>query len=565
MASINPISVPSKRLSESITGASMSFKTNNILGWDGVALTSADFGTVAYVVFRNSAGTLLELCEIDPTTIASASITISRRGLKFTGDLTTEVSGNKLSWVKGDTIVEFGTDVPQLLKHFVDILSNQTIGGTKTFSSLPTIPATPLVSTDAASKGYVDGVAVAGAPNADTATKGIAEEATQAEVDAGTAAGGTSARLFINPSTHRARAFNDYALDAVGTDAYAITITPAITAYAGGQVFVFEAGTANTGACTLAVSGLTAKTIKKSRNLDLVTGDIKAGQIVMVVYDAGDDTMQLLSPSAKAQVSQDGSEIYAADAAGSDTYAVTLSPAPTAYTTGMVVNFKAQTANTGAATLNVNGLGAVTIKRNNDKDLLTGDIEASQIVTVIYDGTNFQMQSQNANPDQAMATLCPMPAAPHLGSSTASGQTNAVINWCAYVIPIEMSIGKVSVRHTATAVAGTMDIAMYSNDGQTKFFEITTGTLSGDGITSTTVSPSVIVKPGVYYFGYLVNSTGNFTMQTYSSNGEMITGVSGSQRLSGETTGTPASLPSTVDPTTISTTGTNLYFLRLDN
>ena len=49
---------------------------------------------------------------------------------------------------------------------------------------------------------------------------------------------------------------------------------------------------------------------------------------------------------------------YAADAGATDAYAITLSPAPSAYSTGMVVHFYAKTANTGACTLNVNGLGA---------------------------------------------------------------------------------------------------------------------------------------------------------------------------------------------------------------
>jgi len=141
---------------------------------------------------------------------------------------------------------------------------------------------------------YIDGIAIAGAPNASTTLQGLVEEATQAEIDAGTAAG-TLAQLFINPSKLRAKAYHDYAVDAVGTDAYAITITPAITAYASGQVFVFKVATANTGACSLAVSGLAAKTIKKNVSSDLATGDILAGQIVIVVYDSVTDTMKLVS------------------------------------------------------------------------------------------------------------------------------------------------------------------------------------------------------------------------------------------------------------------------------
>lgn len=84
---------------------------------------------------------------------------------------------------------------------------------------------------------------------------------------------------------------------------------------------------------------------------------------------------------------------YAADAGGDDTYAVTLDPVPAAYYAGMEVNFKPTTANTGACTLDVNGLGAKTIKKNVSSDLATGDILAGQMVKVMYDGTNFQLVS----------------------------------------------------------------------------------------------------------------------------------------------------------------------------
>ena len=93
---------------------------------------------------------------------------------------------------------------------------------------------------------------------------------------------------------------------------------------------------------------------------------------------------------------QSGQQIYAADAGSTDAYAITLSPALTAYVIGLMVNFKANTVNTDACTLNINGLGAKTIKKLHDQDLATNDIEAGQIATVVYDGTYFQMQSQKA-------------------------------------------------------------------------------------------------------------------------------------------------------------------------
>jgi hypothetical protein len=63
----------------------------------------------------------------------------------------------------------------------------------------------------------------------------------------------------------------------------------------------------------------------------------------------------------------------------------------------MVVNFIVTNANTVAVTLNVNGLGQKSILKNGNLALIANDIKANQIVSVIYDGTNFQMVSQTGN------------------------------------------------------------------------------------------------------------------------------------------------------------------------
>jgi len=86
--------------------------------------------------------------------------------------------------------------------------------------------------------------------------------------------------------------------------------------------------------------------------------------------------------------------LYAASSTGNDSYAITVTPAPNDYDVGDTYTFKADVANTGAATLNVNGLGAKSIVKLYNNALVTGDILAGQIVRVSYDGTNFQMLSQ---------------------------------------------------------------------------------------------------------------------------------------------------------------------------
>lgn len=91
---------------------------------------------------------------------------------------------------------------------------------------------------------------------------------------------------------------------------------------------------------------------------------------------------------------------FAADAGSNDTYVATLSPVPAAYVTGEHYRFKANTANTGAATINFNGLGAKTIKKAEGgitTDLADNDIRAGQWVDLVYDGTNMQMQSNLGN------------------------------------------------------------------------------------------------------------------------------------------------------------------------
>ena len=69
-------------------------------------------------------------------------------------------------------------------------------------------------------------------------------------------------------------------------------------------------------------------------------------------------------------------------------YILTYSPAIAAYTNNLQLTFKTNAANTGAATINVNGLGVKTLKINGN-DLIAADLPSGSYVRVIYDGTNF--------------------------------------------------------------------------------------------------------------------------------------------------------------------------------
>jgi hypothetical protein len=83
---------------------------------------------------------------------------------------------------------------------------------------------------------------------------------------------------------------------------------------------------------------------------------------------------------------------YAVDTGAADAYVVALSPALTAYTAGHVVRFKATNANTGASTINVNGLGVKSITTTAIGALTENRILANGVYTLVYDGTQYQLQ-----------------------------------------------------------------------------------------------------------------------------------------------------------------------------
>ena len=90
---------------------------------------------------------------------------------------------------------------------------------------------------------------------------------------------------------------------------------------------------------------------------------------------------------------QDGSLLYLGSISGTNTITGNLTPAITAYVTGMMVAFKVGTTNTASTTINVNGVGAKTIKNLEGNSLSGGELVAGNIAVLYYDGTNMQLVS----------------------------------------------------------------------------------------------------------------------------------------------------------------------------
>lgn len=93
----------------------------------------------------------------------------------------------------------------------------------------------------------------------------------------------------------------NYAVFAGSADGLTLTISPAITAYAAGQIFWGRLTATNvTATPTISVSGLTAKTIKKrggTTGQALVAGDLTSGNIAAFAYQSATDVFELVSPA----------------------------------------------------------------------------------------------------------------------------------------------------------------------------------------------------------------------------------------------------------------------------
>lgn len=86
---------------------------------------------------------------------------------------------------------------------------------------------------------------------------------------------------------------------------------------------------------------------------------------------------------------QDQDLIYGVTTGSSNIYALTLAPAITAYEEGLKVVFKANHTNDDVATLNVNSVGAVSIRDHNSAVLQATTIVAGRIYEVTYNSSGW--------------------------------------------------------------------------------------------------------------------------------------------------------------------------------
>ncbi len=220
---------------------------------------------------------------------------------------------------------------------------------------------------------------------------------------------------------------------------------------------------------------------------------------------------------------------YVASTFSSNVYTVTLSPALASYADGAEVWFKAASANTASASVNVNGLGNKVIKKLATLALVAGDIASGQIVGLRYDSTNgvFQMISP-------VATQVPViPAsAKGLVIKNTSGSENTSVDCTATHILLQdasnntLRIDSFSATAAITAgnVLGGLDTGVEANSTWYYIWALSTGSLNYACLSTSATTPNAafLTANSIVYKGLLGavynNSAGNFLKMYQSEN-----------------------------------------------
>ena len=116
-----------------------------------------------------------------------------------------------------------------------------------------------------------------------------------------------------------------------------------------------------------------------------MTGDLPFG--TNRAKDLGAATA--LTDAPQAQQVLNNSLSAAIDSGVADAYVLTLSPPPTVYTQFMEVWFTTSNTNTGASTININGIGLKNIQTSSGVSVTAGEISTTKPNHIIYDGIRF--------------------------------------------------------------------------------------------------------------------------------------------------------------------------------
>ena len=137
------------------------------------------------------------------------------------------------------------------------------------------------------------------------------------------------------------------------------------------------------------------------------------------------------------------------------------------------------------------------------------------------------------------------------------------------VVPFRITINKITFRSGGVQSGNTIDIAMYSEDGATRYFNVTSAAVSATWTYYTiTLGAPVTLEPGLYWIGSAINTAPGtipeFMVYTCTVDDDTFA-VASEPVLEGTIVITAGTLPTTITPSSITFGKENTLALRLDN
>jgi len=296
----------------SYLGSSIGSTDNTILlssfldSTTGVPITMATMNTsIAYATIapRTSSSEIISFTGVTQNANGTATLTGVVRGLNKQYPFTTNVN---YQLPHAGQSVFILSDAPQVFEQYSPLGNANEWTAINTFDLSPIVP-TPTTATQAANKSYVDGVAIAGAPNASTTVKGIGtvsvapvsptspifvgDNDTRMPTIAETAAlVGNDTTIAIGTGnkvvtqTGLQNQSENYGVTTGSANAYVLALSPIPTAYKAGQIIRFTTNFANTGSATINVNSLGAKTLQLNGSA-LTSGQLANGATYQATYD----------------------------------------------------------------------------------------------------------------------------------------------------------------------------------------------------------------------------------------------------------------------------------------
>jgi hypothetical protein len=150
-----------------------------------------------------------------------------------------------------------------------------------------------------------------------------------------------------------------------------------------------QAGIATTQAGNATTSAATATTQAGIATTQAGTATTQAG---IATTQAGNASASAAAAAASALASAVNAPLLLTGVAGTNTITANTTPTTTAYSTGQLFKFIAINDNTGAMTVNVDGVGAAAMTKNGTEALAPGDVQAGQAYLLLRDAVgNFQL------------------------------------------------------------------------------------------------------------------------------------------------------------------------------